>query len=346
MTCSKQPDLRAGKWLVLTCSAFLLLGGCASQPKVDSNLSPPVWPPSPEEPKIAFVQSISRAADYGVKTPVMGRIGGWITGRSKTTDRFIKPFGVAAQPNGSLCLTDMSTGTILFLDKDARRLRTWTRLDDTRLQAPVAVAIAGETFFVADSALGQVLAFNEKGKVLFRLREPLVRPSGLALHGGNLYVADSQLHAVLIYDLSGRFIRRFGIRGEGPGELNFPTHLAVNSAGEVFVTDSMNSRVAVFTPGGEFKKQIGSVGDTSGHFSRPKGVAVDTGGRIYVLDALFDNLQIFDSEGRFLLDIGKAGEEPGEFWLPNGIAVNGSGEIFVTDSYNQRVQVFRYIGPP
>ena len=104
--------------------------------------------------------------------------------------------------------------------------------------------------------------------------------------------------------------------GNGPGEFNFPTHIAADRQGDLYVTDSMNSRIVRLDPEGRFKNQIGAQGDGPGHFSRPKGVAVDTFGHVYVMDAVFDNIQIFDREGQYLLALGELGSEPGQFWLP------------------------------
>lgn len=332
-------------------SGFLLLAlgavlsGCASAPKQIAETPLLTWPPE-GEPRIQFVQAIQSARDFGIKPSAASRIGRFFTGRSKATDQFDKPFGIAVGERGVLYITDTSTASISVLDLERRKLQVWSKFDKLKLLTPVAVAHAGQILFVADSSLGEVLAVNEDGKIVRRIKDPLVRPAGLAARNDRLYVVDSQLHSVFTFDLAGTLQSRMGKRGSAEGELNFPTHVAVNAEGEIFVTDSMNSRVAVFSAEGAFLRQIGSVGDTSGHFSRPKGLAIDPGGRVYVLDALFDNIQIFDKEGKFLLDMGKAGADPGEFWLPNGIAINEQNEIFVTDSYNKRVQIFKYVGPP
>jgi DNA-binding beta-propeller fold protein YncE len=339
-------DLRA-----ILLNIFLLLGalfftpGCASTHKETLPQTLITWPEGTDA-RIQYLESIRSAADFGIKPSAFSRLGKVFTGRSKNSDQFDKPFGIAVDEHGTLFITDTSAASLSAFDRTNKKVQSWSRFDKTRLIMPVAVAIAGDVIFLADSGMGEVLALNEKGRILFRIKEPLSRPSGLAIQNGHLYVADSQAHTVFVFDLAGQFQSRFGKRGSGPGELNFPTHIATGPNGEIFVTDSMNGRVMVFNGDGSFSRQIGSLGDTSGHFSRPKGIAVDSGGRLYVLDALFDNFQIFDKEGHFLLDIGKAGAAEGEFWLPNGIAISAANEIYITDSYNQRVQVFKYVGPP
>ena len=156
----------------------------------------------------------------------------------------------------------------------------------------------------------------------------LARPAGLALLGDRLVIVDSELHQVVECELQGKFISKFGQRGGGPGEFNFPTHVAVDDRRQIYVTDALNCRIQVFTADGQFVRMFGSTGDTAGHFSRPKGVAVDHAGHVYVVDAVFGNVQIFNDSGRLLLDFGEGGSAPGQFWLPNAIAINSRNEIY------------------
>lgn len=75
----------------------------------------------------------------------------------------------------------------------------------------------------------------------------LGRPLALALAGGGsaLFVADAQDCAVKVFSREGRFLRAFGRKGGGPGELAFPSGIAV-AAGKVVVADKFNSRIQVF----------------------------------------------------------------------------------------------------
>ena len=293
-----------------------------------------------------YIQSISRPADVGLR-PLRGkRLLGWLIGDGQRSEQLLKPFGIALDEADNLCLTDTGRACVCFYDRQRKAWKRYEKVGKIQLVSPVAVAKRGDTFFVADSALQRVLAFDEKGKLRFAIAEPLERPSGLAIADAKLFVADSVAHCVRVYSLQGKPLTRFGQRGGGAGEFNFPTHITADGNDRLYVTDSMNSRIQVFDTGGSFQRMMGSAGDSSGHFSRPKGVAVDAFGHVYVVDALFDNIQIFDPEGRFLLDVGGAGTAPGEFWLPNGIAISRDNVIYVADSYNRRVQVLQYVGEP
>ncbi|MBI1822726.1 MAG: 6-bladed beta-propeller, partial [Nitrospirae bacterium] len=145
------------------------------------------------------------------------------------------------------------------------------------------------------------------------------------------------------YSLKGEKLFEFGKRGEGEGEFNFPTHVAVHPVtGDIYVADSMNFRIERFTPDGKFIRHLGSAGERVGSFSKLKGISVDTHGIVYAVDGLYDTVEMFNDKGEFLMNFGRAGNHEGEFWLPGGIAVS-QDQIYVSDSYNQRVQVFQLI---
>jgi len=327
--------------------AMLCLAGCAARkaaPQRALDLSKLVWPPAPDAPRVRYVQSIARPADVGIKPSGAARVWRWIVGADANRESLSKPFGIALDEQDNICISDTGANAVFYYDRARHTWRRWDKVGNTRFMSPVAVAKRSGTFYVADSGLGAVLAFNDGGKLLHRISDHLERPSGVAIVGDRIVVADAKRHAIVSFDLEGRFVSEFGHRGVAQGEFNYPTHVTAGPAGNLFVTDSMNTRVQMFDATGHFKSQIGSIGDSPGHFGRPKGVGLDTFGHVYVIDALFDNVQVFDREGRLLLTVGDGGELPGQFWLANGIAISRGNEIFVADSYNRRVQVFRYVG--
>jgi DNA-binding beta-propeller fold protein YncE len=321
--------------------------GCSQMrtaPRIGASTKALVWPAAPETPRIAYVQSIYRPVDVGVRPSVLTRLGHSLTGSEKGNEPLSKPFGIALDEHDNLCLTDTGANAVCFHDRAQRKWRRYEQIGRSRFALPVAVAKRGGIFYVADSALAKIIAFDESGHSRFEITNHLERPSGLTILNDQLFVADSQRHCIVVFDLSGSFISEFGQRGIGSGQFNFPSHLANAGPRNLLVTDSMNSRVQLLDADGKFKSEIGKLGDRSGQFARPKGVGADSFGHVYVLDAVFDNLQVFDSSGRLLLSLGQTGSRPGEFWLPNGIATSHSNEIFVADSYNHRIQVFKYIG--
>jgi DNA-binding beta-propeller fold protein YncE len=266
-----------------------------------------------------------------------------LTGPGKAQIKFSKPFSVAFDEAGNLCMTDSGSASVWFFDITSRSFDIWQEIGPYRIVSPTAVARSEGIFYLADSAIGSVLAFRSGKKLLREFKEGLGRPSGVTVFSGRVYISDTEKHQVHIYNLEGELLRSIGARGTDPGMFNFPTHLAVDSHGRLYVTDALNARIQVFDPDGKHLTSIGSVGDSSGHFGRPKAVAVDDRGLVYVPDALFDNFQIFEGNGSYLFGVGRQGAGPGEFWMPSGIATGPDNIIVVADSYNRRIQVFQYI---
>jgi len=322
--------------------AAVWLVSCATPPPPAAPAA--VWPPPPSEPRIAFVGYLHGPRDIGESASVWRTVANWITGSTGESRNLHKPFAVALDEKGNLCITDSDTKLVCFADLARKKWRSYAGAGKIKFAGPVSVARRDGIFYVADSQLAKVLAFRDGGRLLFEIASPLQRPAGLAIAGESLFVVDAQAHAVFVFGLDGKFRFSFGHRGNGPGEFNFPTCAASDGRGHLLVSDTMNCRVQVFDLAGNFVRQFGSNGDTSGHFARPKGVAADPAGNVYVADALFDNIQIFNSVGRLLLNVGEPGDGAGEFALPNGIAIGADNRIYVADAFNHRVQIFKHLG--
>ena len=322
-----------------------------STPLIADSLSnkvaqPRIWPSPPAVARVKTEGTISAPEDLGIGPTWFNRIANVLAGGHRGREKLIKPFGVAVDEAGNLCITDTGAKVVWYFDRVRQRSSRWEEIEKVRFVVPVAVAKADGIFYVADSGLGQVVAFDEAGRTRFRLTGLFARPAGLALSADKIYVADSAAHSVLSFNLQGRLLGKFGTRGVGQGQFNYPTHVATDREGRVYVTDAMNSRVQLFDGDGRYLSELGGIGDGSGYFSRPKGVAVDGFGHVYVADALFDNVQVFARDGDFLLDLGSSGSAPGEFWMPAGIAIGRDNRIYIADTYNGRIQVLRYVGQP
>lgn len=69
---------------------------------------------------------------------------------------------------------------------------------------------------------------------------------------GNLYVLDAGNFRISVFDRAGRHLRSFGRQGEGPGELGFPSEMAVTPAGELAVYDFARRALVLFDASGSF----------------------------------------------------------------------------------------------
>jgi DNA-binding beta-propeller fold protein YncE len=306
---------------------------------------PLAWPRPPAEARVRFVRNVTTPADWGLARSAFQGFVDKVTGQKPF--RFVRPTGVA-QRGRTLYVADAGAQALVVLDATQSKEIVVTRVGREALASPVAVALGpGDTVLLADSALGKVFVLDAHGALLRTIggEARLGRPAGVAYDSAadQLYVSDSSAHRIVVYAGDGRFLGAFGRNGAAPGELNYPTHLALAKDGRLIVTDTLNFRVQVLDREGRPLLRFGRVGDGSGDFASPKGVATDSAGDFYVVDALFDAVQVFGADGALMLGFGERGTRDGQFSLPTGLFIGTDDAIYVADSYNQRIAVFQRV---
>jgi sugar lactone lactonase YvrE len=168
-------------------------------------------------------------------------------------DMFVQPHGMAIDREGNLWVTDAQ-------DKDGK----------------------GQ----------QVFKFSPEGKVLMTLGKAGVAREGpdsfngptdvVIAPNGNIFVSDGHVAnsngRVVKFSKDGKFIKAWGKKGAGPGEMDTPHSIAMDSRGRLFVADRANSRIQIFDQDGRFLEQWKQ-------FGRPSGVFIDKKDIIYVVDS-------------------------------------------------------------
>ena len=138
----------------------------------------------------------------------------------------------------------------------------------------------------------QVFKFSPDGKVLMTLGRAGVAGSGPDLFdqptdvvispAGDIFVTDSHRNGrnnrVVRFTRDGKFVKEWGRKGSGPGELSEPHTIAIDSRGRLFVGDRENNRIVIYD-------QDGAVLDTWHQFGRPSGIAITRDDTIYVTDS-------------------------------------------------------------
>jgi hypothetical protein len=161
---------------------------------------------------------------------------------------------------------------------------------------------------------------------------------------GDVYTTDTGNNRVEEFTSSGVFIRQWGSKGSGDGQLDQPVGIATNAAGDVYVADEVNGRVEEFTASGKYITQWPTVADID--VASPFGIATNAAGDVYVTNiGSAENVQEFTSSGTLITQWGGTfGTGHGEFDVPQGVAVGSKGDVYVADTDNNLIQEFTASG--
>ncbi|GFR33789.1 uncharacterized protein TNCT_469381 [Trichonephila clavata] len=85
-----------------------------------------------------------------------------------------------------------------------------------------------------------------------------------------------------VFDAEGGFLSSFGSNGEGNGQFNAPTGVAIDSQDNIIVADWGNCRIQVFDMNGSFLSFINTFGDP---LYGPQGLALTPDGHVVVSDS-------------------------------------------------------------
>jgi hypothetical protein len=80
--------------------------------------------------------------------------------------------------------------------------------------------------------------------------------STLRLPSGQIAVSDAGALEVSVYSAEGTFLRRWGGRGEGPGEFRGLSRIYSGGNGSILALDAWTGRISVFDTLGEFSHQV------------------------------------------------------------------------------------------
>jgi len=306
--------------------------------------------------------------------------------------RFYHPSGITADGAGNLYLADTDNNTIRKIVASTGAVSTLAGLagnpgdtdgagSSASFNNPSGVAVDGSgNVYVADTMNNTLRKVNTLGVVSTLAGSPgtagsvdgtgsaaqFFGPQGLTIDAsGNLYVADTNNHTIRkVVSSTGVVTTLAGLAGnagsaDGLGSLarfNFPSGLAVDSAGNLYIADTDNHTIRAVSPSGQVSTLAGLAGYSGGadgtgsaaRFDSPSDLAVDSAGNVYVADT--DNCTIrvvVSSTGAVSTLAGVAGTSgsadgvgsAARFFHPAGIAVDSNSNLYVADTDNHTVRV-------
>ena len=195
----------------------------------------------------------------------------------------------------------------------------------------------------ADASLDPILQFDTTGKLLKSFgRGRMASPHKISVdRAGDIWVGDSgqapgKGHQVHKFSPNGTLVMslgKAGVAGDGPGEFNQPTDVAVAPNGDIYVADGHvgggtavgNARIVRFDRRGQYLGSFGKKGMGPGELDVPHALAFDSRGRLFVADRQNNRLQIFDADGRFI-------DSWFQFGRPSGFFIDRDDTLYVADS--------------
>ena len=211
---------------------------------------------------------------------------------------------VEPAPDGSIyvihrCFANSCAGRseapILKYDPQGKLLATWGQ---GMFNFPHGATVDAEgNLWLPDARGGdgkghQVFKFDRNGRVLMTLGKAGVSGSGPDLFdqptdvvinaSGEIFVSDSHRNGknnrIVKFTKDGKFIKEWGRKGTGPGQISEPHTIALDSRGRLFVGDRENNRIQIFD-------QEGKLLDEWRQFGRPSGIYITKDDTIYVADS-------------------------------------------------------------
>ena len=264
-------------------------------------------------------------------------------GRGIAHGQFASARGLAVDNDGNIYVADTGNARVQKFSGKGEFLAAIGRAGagPGQLKNPVGVAVDSDgVIYVTDAGTHQLIKFGGNGQFIDQWGGPppgFYGPLDVAVSpNGNLYVVDQGRARIVVMDRAGNTIKEWGKKGNGPGEFDDPTGVAVGGD-RVYVADEKNNRIQVFDLEGKFllKWQIPEWAQDV--FHNPDVFFDATGKRLYVSSGVSNEVLVFDPDGK---EMGRRkSTSPVKFDRPSGLALadtNGARRLYVmnTDGAN------------
>jgi sugar lactone lactonase YvrE len=172
---------------------------------------------------------------------------------------------VAADGKGNVIVLVRKAPYFRLFTRDGKFVKAWG--DDGLFNQAHSLHFDRDGFMWATDPNDHVVhKFSADGKILMTLGKKGVpgdntshdtfnRPNAVTIApNGDIFVSDGYVNSrVVQFSKDGKFIKIIGgTKGNGPGQLQLPHGVAIDSKGRLLVADSDNKRISVFDKDGKF----------------------------------------------------------------------------------------------
>lgn len=230
---------------------------------------------------------------------------------------------------------------VMVFDPAGKLLRIWGQ--NTFPNAHGLRVDHEDNVWVTDRKLQQVLKYSPDGKLLLELGTKNVsgdNESTTAFNGaadvafapdGTIFVADGEGKNTRIVKFSkdGKFMKFWGTKGTGPGQLDTPHSIVMDSKGRLYVANRGNKRVEIFDQEGKYLDVIDNVGTPFGLFMTKADVLYTDDGTEGKDDVTIVNPFTKKILGHF-----------GGLTGPHMLTVDAAGDVYVAESRGASIKKF------
>jgi len=209
-------------------------------------------------------QTIAVAANVEVppevpKEEIKPAVNMFTGGKGAAPGQFDWPRGIASDAQGNIFVSDANNGRIQMFSADGVFVSAFGKVGEGEgeFKEPSAIALDGRrNIYVADFLNRRVQKLKSDGSFVAQWRGPddKFAPRDLAIGADNaVYIADEGGARVIKSNADGKILTVFGSRGNGDGQFDQITSIAVDDKHDrVFVADPRQRRLVVFDRKGKF----------------------------------------------------------------------------------------------
>lgn len=262
--------------------------------------------------------------------------------------------GVAEDSQGRIIVHNQSKDAVVFFDPEGNFISSWgAEFQEGAHGLTLSREDSAEFLYLADIARHAVYKTTLEGEQVWALgwpreagvyeKEDEYTPTNVAVApNGDFYAADGYGKGYIHqYNKDAEYIRTWGGPGDGPGQMNCPHGVWVDTRGAepvVIVADRGNVRLQIFTLNGELLEIISHDLLHPCHF--------DQRGADLLIPDLFGRLTIFGADNQLITHLGenagvekieeypnlpRSQREPGKFISPHMACWDRHGGIFAVE---------------